>query len=185
MNEKEIQILESAVDVFLRYGVKRATMNDISEAAGVARQTVYNNFKNKDEIMRAVIRLFCIRSIEEIDTRLPECETLEDKLRMVFEVTTLRPYEKMHGAPNAEDIIEGFNTSSQAELADSAERVRVKLEEILTPYADTLATRGLSPYRLSDMVQTGANASRKLVRDLAHLEEICDTLTRVTVAMTE
>ncbi|GAA6162631.1 hypothetical protein NBRC116590_03350 [Pelagimonas sp. KU-00592-HH] len=185
MNEKEIQILESAVEVFLRYGVKRTTMNDISEAAGVARQTVYNNFKNKDEIMRAVIRLFCIRSINEIETRLPACETLEDRLRLVFEVTTLRPYEKMHSTPNAEDIIEGFNNSSQAELAESAERVRAKLEEILTPHADTLATRGLTPYSLSDMVQTGANASRKQVRDLAHLQEICDTLTRVTVAVAE
>ena len=50
MNEREKKIIEAAVEVFHRYGVKRASMSDIADEAGVSRQTVYNAFSNKDEL---------------------------------------------------------------------------------------------------------------------------------------
>ena len=78
MTEREIHILECAFSVFSRYGVKRASMTDIAEEAGIARQTLYNAFSNKDEILRATIRLFTNRAISAIEVKmfyLTPCES--------------------------------------------------------------------------------------------------------------
>ncbi len=85
MTEKEIHIIEAAFAVFLRYGAKRTSMNDIAQEAGIARQTLYNAFSNKDVVLRATIRLFTERAMVEIEKGLKSCESLGDQLDIVFE----------------------------------------------------------------------------------------------------
>lgn len=51
MNQTEQALLDAAMRVFSRYGVKRSSMSDLCEEAGVSRQTFYNNFRNKDDIL--------------------------------------------------------------------------------------------------------------------------------------
>ena len=51
---KKSKILTAARAVFLRYGYKRISMNDIAEAAGVSRPALYLLFKNKEEIFIGV-----------------------------------------------------------------------------------------------------------------------------------
>ena len=48
MEQREVKIVDAAFRVFSRYGVKRTTMNDIAEEAGLVRQTLYTVYKNKD-----------------------------------------------------------------------------------------------------------------------------------------
>ena len=57
MNSRTQNILEAAQIVFARYGVSKTTMSDIAREAGVARQTVYNAFATKNEVLREVVRL--------------------------------------------------------------------------------------------------------------------------------
>ena len=44
--------------MFSRYGVKRTSMVDLAQEAGVSRQTLYNVFRNKDDVLRALIRAY-------------------------------------------------------------------------------------------------------------------------------
>ena len=52
MDEKQVAIAEAAIRVISRYGVKRTTMQDIADEAGVVRQTLYNYYKKKDDVLR-------------------------------------------------------------------------------------------------------------------------------------
>lgn len=52
--EKE-RIIENARQVFKKFGYKKATINDIAEASGKAKSSVYYYFKSKDEVYDAVI----------------------------------------------------------------------------------------------------------------------------------
>jgi len=45
---KREKVLEAALGVFLRYGYKRVTMNDIAEAARISRPALYLVFDSKD-----------------------------------------------------------------------------------------------------------------------------------------
>lgn len=48
-------ILDAAILVFLREGYERASVDVIAEAAGVAKQTVYNHFGDKERLFLAAI----------------------------------------------------------------------------------------------------------------------------------
>ena len=51
MNDKDNKILSAAYDSFIRYGVKRTTMGDVAQAAGVSRPTLYASYPNKEELL--------------------------------------------------------------------------------------------------------------------------------------
>ena len=52
----ENHIIIKAIEVVSRHGIQKTTMGDIADAAGVSRQTLYNKFANKDEVLRGAIR---------------------------------------------------------------------------------------------------------------------------------
>src|SRR5271163_3875250 len=48
-------IVESAVRLFLERGFGAVSMDELAEAAGVARRTLYNQFASKEEIFREML----------------------------------------------------------------------------------------------------------------------------------
>ncbi|MEO1554752.1 MAG: helix-turn-helix domain-containing protein, partial [Pseudomonadota bacterium] len=57
MDAKTEHIVRAGWAMFARYGYAKTTMSDIATEAGVARQTVYNAFASKEDILRAVVRV--------------------------------------------------------------------------------------------------------------------------------
>lgn len=56
--EKQMQILDCALKVFTRYGLRKTSIDDIAKAADISRQGVYLHFKSKEEIFKAAILKF-------------------------------------------------------------------------------------------------------------------------------
>ena len=50
MREK---ILSKAADLFLSYGFKSVTMDDIASAMGISKKTIYQHFENKTKLVEA------------------------------------------------------------------------------------------------------------------------------------
>src|SRR4249920_376821 len=48
-------ILAAAGGVFLRYGLKKTSMDDLARAAGLSRQGLYLYFQTKEELFKAVV----------------------------------------------------------------------------------------------------------------------------------
>ena len=62
-------IIDKATDLFLNYGFKSVTMDDIANALGISKKTIYTHFKNKNELVKATtFHLFDVISekIQEI-----------------------------------------------------------------------------------------------------------------------
>ncbi len=52
-------IIQSALELFLTYGFKSVTMDDISKTMGVSKKTIYLHFKNKTELVSdTIVSLF-------------------------------------------------------------------------------------------------------------------------------
>jgi len=162
--------------LFSRYGVKRTSMNDIAAEAAIARQTLYNAFSNKDEVLRATIRLFSDRTVAEIERKLPEKGKLGEQLDLVFRHMTLEPYDRLNASPNAEDIVRGFDASSQEEIAAADERFRALIERLLAPFEASIETAGLTPKQLSRFVQVSASAAKHSARSRADLLKLLAAL---------
>ena len=66
------KIIEKANDMFLNYGFKSVTMDDLASEMGISKKTIYTHFQNKTKLVEATTDyLFCNIS-EGIDTILKE-----------------------------------------------------------------------------------------------------------------
>ncbi|MHA6806198.1 TetR/AcrR family transcriptional regulator [Salinifilum ghardaiensis] len=86
---RERQILDAAVHVFAVHGFHPASMDEISERAGVSKPMLYSYLGAKDELFLACLRREGARLTEEInaavDTELGAAEQLWRGLRTLFE----------------------------------------------------------------------------------------------------
>ena len=53
--ERKNEILDAAAVLFMKKGFDNTSTNDILEAVGIARGTLYHHFKSKEEVMDALI----------------------------------------------------------------------------------------------------------------------------------
>ena len=49
----------AATAIFLRYGFKKTSMDDVAQAAGVSRQGLYLYFDTKDFLFRRLFNIWC------------------------------------------------------------------------------------------------------------------------------
>ena len=115
---RERQILDAAVEVFAAHGFHTASMDEISETAGISKPMLYAYLGAKDELFVACIRREATRLIEEIGTAVqaglrPE-EQLWRGLRVFFEYvqrnqaawTVLHRQANAQGEPFVSELVE-------------------------------------------------------------------------------
>jgi len=60
------RIIEEASELFGRSGVKSITMDDLARHLGISKRTIYENFKDKEELLIACIDTFHDESSEKV-----------------------------------------------------------------------------------------------------------------------
>lgn len=73
-------VLESALDVFSEKGYAKATFDEIAARAGFTKGAVYWYFRNKADLVAALIVEYVGRKREELIHKMPEGNTLDDLL---------------------------------------------------------------------------------------------------------
>ncbi|MFP4367168.1 MAG: TetR/AcrR family transcriptional regulator [Bacteroidales bacterium] len=61
VNEK---IVTRAVELFIDSGIRTITMDDIARDAGVSKRTIYENFRDKDDLLK-----FCLEYMDDVHSR--------------------------------------------------------------------------------------------------------------------
>lgn len=77
---KYAAILEAARHAFFTRGFHAATIEDIAQAAGVSKVTVYSRFGDKETLFEEVIRTESMTMAAVFDTAVSETWTLEEQL---------------------------------------------------------------------------------------------------------
>lgn len=67
------KILEVAIEQFSRYGVRTVTMEDIARLAGVSKKTIYQEFKDKKDLVKETFAAVLSEDREKM------CYVLEDE----------------------------------------------------------------------------------------------------------
>ncbi len=57
MDEKKLEMLERATSVYMKYGIKSVTMDDLARELGISKKTIYKLFKDKNELIAEMIRM--------------------------------------------------------------------------------------------------------------------------------
>lgn len=86
------QILEKASNLFLKYGVKSVTMDDIASKMAISKKTLYKYFENKDTLVEQAttqIHQSCLAQIYEINAQnfspIKENFTIKKMFREMFQ----------------------------------------------------------------------------------------------------
>lgn len=67
MEEREKDILEKSGQVFMRFGIKSVTMDDVASKLGISKKTLYQFVSNKDELVYKCIQVLSDRDQKVID----------------------------------------------------------------------------------------------------------------------
>jgi AcrR family transcriptional regulator len=104
-NDKQLQVIHAAYDVFFRYGFARTTMGDLAKAAGMSRPALYLVYPGKEEVFQAVVEWLSDQMLETIRSTLKEDWALERKLMHVLEVSVAQGYDEVKANPDAQDLL--------------------------------------------------------------------------------
>ncbi|QCW52457.1 TetR/AcrR family transcriptional regulator [Nocardioides dongxiaopingii] len=88
--ERRVQLLESALEVFVRHGYHAAAMDDIAERAGVSKPVLYQHFPGKLDLYLALLDSSCDAIIE--NCRLALESTHDNKQRVAAAISAFYDY---------------------------------------------------------------------------------------------
>ncbi len=80
MNKKADKILNTTINLFIRDGIKRITMDDISENSKSSKVTIYKYFVDKDTLYFEISKHIFSEYIEQLKRTIASGETLVKKL---------------------------------------------------------------------------------------------------------
>ena len=86
MNQDESiknQIVTKASQLFLQYGIKRVTMDDIAQELGISKKTIYQHFKDKEEIITTATRLHMLNECEKMRELKSQTDNAVEHLHLV------------------------------------------------------------------------------------------------------
>jgi TetR/AcrR family transcriptional regulator, cholesterol catabolism regulator len=76
------RILQKATELFFKWGVRSVTMDDIAQALGISKKTIYQHFSDKDEIVYQVM----VQQVQEDKCEmesLDQCSLIEKAKKFV------------------------------------------------------------------------------------------------------
>ncbi len=99
-------ILLGAVNVFLQYGYRKTSLDDIAMAVGVSRQTLYQRYKNKETLFKMAVDNVFAYSIEECERVVKDNELpFAEKLLMIFHIWCGQHVSILKRSPQAAEIL--------------------------------------------------------------------------------
>ena len=74
--ELKDRIIEKAGDLFRLYGIKNVSMDEIASSMGISKRTIYENFKDKEDILLSVLRWFNETRKQIFETEFSQCKNV-------------------------------------------------------------------------------------------------------------
>ncbi|WP_420175041.1 TetR/AcrR family transcriptional regulator [Luteococcus sp. OSA5] len=140
--ETRRRIVTAASELFAEQGFSGTSMDQIAQAAGVSKGTIFYNFKNKSELFAHLVREAACSIADEINRARQErrgWDALQEALLVLVQITD-------HCPANAQILVsELFRTQRpwSESLADSRDVLLAPLVEILEEMADDRTDPGV------------------------------------------
>jgi AcrR family transcriptional regulator len=186
-NEKETRVLEATKRVFLRYGYRRVTMQDIADEAGISRPALYLIFPNKEEAFLAAIRDFTAASMKIIHEGVAQQPSVEAKLQFAFEIWTVQPFQLMLDSPDAKDLVEcshGFAKATFDRIYADFEAVVAAILAPIASHSRKSSAKGsqLAEAQIARLLVAATHGFKESAKDVAEVRSMISDLITLTLA---
>lgn len=170
------RILDAAFSAVASYGLTRLTMDDVAQAAGLSRQTVYRYFDSKDDLIIALVYREEEVFLEGVRSAHAASERLEDAMReaVLFCLRTARQHPLLDRLLTSEpQVLLPYLTTRGSGLIARARGVleelasgRAEVDETLIHRAADLAVRAMLSYTLTPSDDDPEDVARGIARIL-------------------
>lgn len=69
ISDTQLRIQEQAKTLFMKFGFRSVSMDDIAHSLGISKKTIYQYFKDKDELVKAIVE----QDISETESECTNC----------------------------------------------------------------------------------------------------------------
>jgi AcrR family transcriptional regulator len=139
-------ILDAAYTLFLEFGLRKTTMEDVAKRANIGRITVYRHYADKPTLFQAVVMRECFRSMQEVERLLAQIHDVEERFvsGFVIVVNGARKHPLISRLLETEPewLLPYLTTKGEAMLRFGSQYVASTLRQeqyVTTPQVDLLA----------------------------------------------
>lgn len=120
---KEHEIIEKATNLFMTYGLRSITMDDLAKEIGISKKTLYQHFKDKADLIRKIVHL----KIEKM-TKLMENIFLsgENTIDRMIKINKLMIEFKKNTPKNVQFDLEKYYPNIAEEINEKTENKMFK-----------------------------------------------------------
>ncbi len=93
----------------MRYGYSRVTMDDIAKAAGMSRPALYQSFRNKTDIYRAIADDMHVQAIAAAESALKEDKPARERIENVIRVGFLDILAELDASQHGAELLDMSN----------------------------------------------------------------------------
>ncbi len=175
-------ILDAAYEVFIAYGFRKTSMDDIARAAGISRPALYLGFRNKVDIFRALSLRMMEACTGAARLSFEGDAPFEARLAAAFEVSLFDLLRKVNATPHGIELMgvnEEIAGDIQCEWRDRmTDAVAYGFEQADKRGEVILARYGVSSYDLARIVTDGVEGVVPLIMRGEQVEDRVRTLLR-------
>src|SRR5580704_5862644 len=134
---KRNAIVMAGLQLFTQYGYRKTSIDDIAEAAQVAKRTVYLNFENKAAVFLAILEYLA----DQVRQRCAAAEaaggTAVDRLTGLLDAYFGMAFELFSKSEHMPELQETFSTLARARIGDLNTEYEARLARFLRSLKST------------------------------------------------
>ena len=184
MKKKSVdeRIMQTATRLFYTQGYNLTGINQLIDEAGIAKPSLYNNYKSKSDVLLAYLDRQSSALFDALETHLSEKQGARNKILGIFEFSVASnqvsnfggcPFLKVNAeiAPSEKVILDRIQATKR--------RLRDLFFQLVTELDDK---KGFSDKALADMLYfmlEGSRASASVTKQIADIESAVETIQKI------
>ena len=181
---RRARILEGATEVFLAYGYQRTTMEDIAQAAEISRPALYQHFRNKTDIYRALAADFLQRFLKTAEHSLNGAGELAARLDRALG-GTLDMMLEIEASAHGAEIIDMRGSLAADIVAEGRVRMQSLFETTIAVEAERLGRPRAVAVAIASMILDALDGMRLRNPPLEEQRATLSAYIRVAVSALE
>jgi len=129
---KRAAILQAAIALFRRYGFRKTSIDQIADAAHVAKPTVYAHFADKDALFVAVCDAVMEQVLSATESARRANERTEERLAAMIAAKFTYIFEVVHASPHAAELLDSQGSIAASVVANADARYAAMLRAEVT-----------------------------------------------------
>lgn len=188
MDERKQQIITAAGDVFTRYGFKKASMQDIADAAHMSRAALYLHFRNKDDLFRSLMKWHHGEALKAAEGAFTSGAPFLARMEAALMNFTMVLFGPVRASKHGQELFDANMALAGETTAATSARLRSLMEQAVVKAVAageiTLAYTGLSAEALTDLLYVCLDGIKKAPDGFDNLDTRLSALMRLLAAAT-